>query len=268
MKPQHINAKGYRVAVQDEGTTRWVTVEKGSQKKTYDLFTDQFDCAEDTKTFRHPIVVFPNTIKIGKEEFALPPVQASPQEKKQLDGLSTAAADAARADEASAVQRVPFEKGEPIGVHIRWMIRRDMREVLGIEDASFEFPWLEDDFIRCLRQRNCIGMVAEHDNEVVGFMIYELHKNRLEILNFAVNPEMRGHDIGRQMATKLQGKLSQQRRNQIRTMVRETNVDALNFFKACGFRAVNTVRDAYDDSAEDGIIMRFLVPELDEFANE
>ena len=44
-----------------------------------------------------------------------------------------------------------------VRTHIRWMIRRDMPEVLAIEAASFEFPWLEDDFIRCLRQRNCIG---------------------------------------------------------------------------------------------------------------
>ena len=76
-------------------------------------------------------------------------------------------------------------------VHIRWMIRRDMPEVLEIERASFEFPWFEEDFIRCLRQRNCIGMVAEHAERVVGFMIYELHKTRLHILNFAVAPDVR-----------------------------------------------------------------------------
>ena len=52
-------------------------------------------------------------------------------------------------------------------VHIRWMIRRDMSEVLEIEKSSFEFPWSEEDFIRCLRQRNCIGMVAEFDDRVV-----------------------------------------------------------------------------------------------------
>ena len=74
-------------------------------------------------------------------------------------------------------------------VHIRWMIRRDMPSVLDIESRCFEFAWSEDDFIRCLRQRNCIGMVAEEDNQVVGFMIYELHKNRLHILNFAVDPQ-------------------------------------------------------------------------------
>src|SRR4029078_10231989 len=53
-------------------------------------------------------------------------------------------------------------------VHIRWMIRRDMAEVVDVERASFEFPWFEEEFIRCLRQRNCIGMVAEHAERVVG----------------------------------------------------------------------------------------------------
>ena len=63
-----------------------------------------------------------------------------------------------------------------VKVHIRLMIRRDMTDVLQIESQAFEFPWTEEDFIRCLRQRNCIGMVAEHEDQVVGFMIYELHK--------------------------------------------------------------------------------------------
>ena len=84
-----------------------------------------------------------------------------------------------------------IEERQQLGVHIRWMIRRDMPEVLKIEAGSFEFPWSEEDFIRCLRQRNCIGMVAEHDERVVGFMIYELHKSRLHIINFAVHPTFR-----------------------------------------------------------------------------
>jgi len=50
---------------------------------------------------------------------------------------------------------------EQVRVHIRWMIRRDMPEVMRTERASFEYAWTEDDFLRCLRQRNCIGMVAE-----------------------------------------------------------------------------------------------------------
>ena len=111
-------------------------------------------------------------------------------------------------------------------VHIRWMIRRDMAEVLAIESRSFEFPWLEEDFVRCLRQRNCIGMVAEQHERVVGFMIYELHKNRLHVLNFAVHADVRRRGVGSQMLRKLVSKLSPQRRNRIMLEVRETNLDA------------------------------------------
>ncbi len=142
-------------------------------------------------------------------------------------------------------------------VHIRWMIRRDMPEVLGIETSSFEFPWCEDDFIRCLRQRNCIGMVAEFDERVVGFMIYELHKNRLHIMNFAVRPEFRRRGVGHSMIRKLIGKLSQQRRNRILLEIRETNLDAQLFFRDSGFRAISVLRDFYDDTTEDAYLMQY-----------
>lgn len=142
-------------------------------------------------------------------------------------------------------------------VHIRWMIRRDMPAVLGIENSSFEFAWTEDDFIRCLRQRNCIGMVAEEGDKVVGFMIYELHKNRLHILNFAVAPEQRRGGIGLAMIGKLLGKLSQERRNRIMLEVRETNLEAQLFFKKIGFRAVSVLRDFYEDTDEDAYLMQY-----------
>jgi ribosomal-protein-alanine N-acetyltransferase len=142
-------------------------------------------------------------------------------------------------------------------VHIRWMIRRDMPEALAIETDSFEFPWCENDFLRCLRQRNCIGMVAEHDDRVVGFMIYELHKSRLHILNFAVSSCFRRSGVGRQMVTKLIGKLSTQRRNRILLEIRETNLAAQLFFRSCGFRAVSVLRDFYEDTPEDAYLMQY-----------
>jgi ribosomal-protein-alanine N-acetyltransferase len=142
-------------------------------------------------------------------------------------------------------------------VHIRWMIRRDMPEVLDIERNSFEFPWFEEDFIRCLRQRNCIGMVAEHGERVVGFMIYELHKTRLHILNFAVAAEYRRRGVGQQMIEKLIAKLSSQRRTRITLEVRETNLPAQLFFKSAEFRAVTVLRAYYEDSPEDAYLMQF-----------
>lgn len=142
-------------------------------------------------------------------------------------------------------------------VHIRWMIRRDMAEVLDIETNSFEFPWSEDDFVRCLRQRNCIGMVVEQDDRVVGFMIYELHKTRLHVLNFAVAPDCRRRGVGTQMVSKLVGKLSLQRRVRVTLEVRETNLEAQLFFRTQGFRAVSVLRSYYEDTPEDAYVMQY-----------
>lgn len=148
------------------------------------------------------------------------------------------------------------EKKE-LRVHIRWMIRRDMPEILEVENRSFEFPWSEEDFVRCLRQRNCIGMVAERDDRVVGFMIYELHKTRLHILNFAVHPDFRKNSVGMQMINKLVGKLSHQRRSRILLEVRERNLTAQVFFRALGFRAISVLRDFYEDTVEDAYLMEY-----------
>ena len=150
-----------------------------------------------------------------------------------------------------------LDQQHEVRVHIRWMIRRDMPEVLEIETRSFEFPWSEEDFIRCLRLRNCIGMVAEHDQCVVGFMIYELHKTRLHVLNFAVNVKSRRLGVGNQMVEKLISKLSPQRRKRILLEVRETNLAAQLFFRSAGFRATTVLRDFYEDTTEDAYLMAY-----------
>jgi [ribosomal protein S18]-alanine N-acetyltransferase len=146
-----------------------------------------------------------------------------------------------------------------VRVHIRWMIRRDMPEVLRAEQESFDYAWTEDDFLRCLRQRNCIGMVAEHDDRVVGFMIYELHKTKLHVLNFAVAPNWRRAGVGTQMVTKLVGKLSSHRRTKITLAVRESNLPAQLFFRSQAFQATRVLRGYYEDSGEDAYLMHYRI---------
>lgn len=129
-------------------------------------------------------------------------------------------------------------------IHIRWMIRRNMPEVMQIENDSFEFPWPEEEFVKVLRLRNCIGMVAEIGERVVGYDVYCLHKSRLHIINFAVAVDARRKGVGRAMIDKLKWKLSQHadRRNRLLLEVRETNLLAQMFFRSLNFRAVTCRR--------------------------
>ena len=147
-----------------------------------------------------------------------------------------------------------------IRVHVRWMVRRDLADVVAIEQVCFESPWCETDFLDCLRQRNCIGMVAEHDGRVIGFMIYEVPKNRIHLLNVAVAPEHRHCGVARQMIRKLMGKLVNQKRSRIVVEVRETNLPALLFFRSLGFRATDIRRDFYEETNEDAYLMQYRLP--------
>lgn len=144
-----------------------------------------------------------------------------------------------------------------IKVHIRHMIRRDMPAVLDIEESSYEFPWSEEEFIRCLRQRNIIGMVAECNDSVVAFVIYEFHKNRLHVLDLAVDSRFRRQGIGRNILERLKSKISHERRNRIALEIRERNVVGQLFFQSCGYRAVSVLREFWDDTDEDAYVMEY-----------
>lgn len=145
-------------------------------------------------------------------------------------------------------------------VQVRWMIRRDMPEVLDIERSAFEFPWCEEDYLGCLRQRNCIGMIAENrKGQVIGAMIYELLKRELHVLNFVVHPLEQRSGVGRAMAEKVINKLCQQRRQVVTCEVRETNLGAQLFWKAMGFEATDVLRSHYEETDESAYRFEYVI---------
>ena len=146
--------------------------------------------------------------------------------------------------------------------HIRWMIRRDLVEVITIEQENFEWAWSEDDFVYCLRRRNCIGRVIERDNKIVGFMIYALESKCLDLVNFAVAKDYQRTGLGRAMVDHLIEKLTPQKRVQIKLHIRETNLAGQKFFREMGFRATSIKRNFYDNTTEDAYVMRYEIPTI------
>jgi len=142
-----------------------------------------------------------------------------------------------------------------MNIETRWMVRRDMSEVLEVESKSFDIPWRAEDFLHVLRQRNCNGTVATVNGDVVGFMVHSLQKTSYEVLNFAVHPDWRGKGVGRRLIERLAGKLSESRRTEITLEVRETNLGAQLFFRDMGFKATAVLRGHFN--GEDAYRMRY-----------
>src|SRR5690606_23169054 len=93
-------------------------------------------------------------------------------------------------------------------IHVRWLIRRDIPEVLEIERRSFADRWGGEGFAELLRRRNTIGMVAEQSEWVVGYMVYELRRDRIELLRLAVADDRRREGMGERLVGKLKGKIA------------------------------------------------------------
>lgn len=151
-------------------------------------------------------------------------------------------------------------------LHIRWMIRRDLTACLAIERASFPHPWEEEDFLRHLRERSIIGMVAEDGatGRVVGYMMYTLHKTMLVVNNFAVAEDCRRQGVGDQMVAKLLGKLTSHRRSKIVWDVGLNNLNCQLFLREMGFTAVQYLHEHYTNTggaAEDGVRFEYRVGE-------
>ena len=143
------------------------------------------------------------------------------------------------------------------GVQIRWMIRRDMREVLDIDSMEFAHQWSEECFLSCLKQRNCIGMVLEVREEIAGYMVYELLKDAIRIRRFAVSSPYQTNGFGREMIDGLKAKLSLQRRHSIVFEIRESNLAAQLFLRSTGFEATQVSRGYFEDTNEDAYLFEF-----------
>jgi ribosomal-protein-alanine N-acetyltransferase len=161
-------------------------------------------------------------------------------------------------------------------LHMHWWTRRDMPDVLDLEESTSNVKDLspkalqkwrderEAEMLEFLRHRSSIGMVVEDADAggILGYIMYELHKKKLHVVKMAaVNDKVSEH-----MLKKMKSKLSSHRRTHITLDVRETDMERILFYQKMGFLASEVIRNHYDDTGEDAYVMYFeqKTPILDE----
>ena len=133
--------------------------------------------------------------------------------------------------------------------NFRWLVRRDLPQVLAMDvGVNLDDAWTEAEWIRHLRQKNIIGMVAERgDEEVSGVCLFELRKTYLVVLKFFVGPEYRCQGVGSMMLRRMQDKVDYAGRQSLvfADISLEKHLDMLTWLKGKGFTAVHF--DCHDD---------------------
>lgn len=133
----------------------------------------------------------------------------------------------------------------------RYIQRRDLRDVLAIDAASFVQAWDAAALRRLFRQPDVNGRVTLVDERVAGFLVYRwLTRGRVHIERFAVAPGFRHYGIGARMARGLVERFVGHHGVRLTLHVRERNDDGIAFWRACGFRATGIRRDHYQDGQD------------------
>lgn len=140
---------------------------------------------------------------------------------------------------------------KPTAINIRKLNPQDFDEVLWIENVSFDDPWKKADFQRCIKM-GCWLMVATQNGKVVGYVVIQFLKDRIELVNLAVEPTHRRSGIGRRLVEWAQRQVQVFSKSSISLTVRETNLNAQLFFRALCIPAVRVIRNPFQDLEEDG----------------
>jgi len=129
--------------------------------------------------------------------------------------------------------------------------------VLQIEENSFDYPWTNDEFKTYKYSRSTSSFVAEYDDRVVGYLFYEARAHHYQISNLAVVKDKRRSRVASELILRPMSKLAAGRRDIVKTHIREDNLAAQLFFKACGFIMSNIIRQCFDHIDESAYEMVF-----------
>jgi ribosomal-protein-alanine N-acetyltransferase len=132
---------------------------------------------------------------------------------------------------------------------------RDVEAILDIQSASPEVAqWTTWDYNRVVHG-GMAGWVATEQDYVVGFLVARRVGSDIEILNFAVKPEMRKCGIGGALLRVALAWGAEQNAENALLEVRASNLAALQFYQRRGFEVVGRRPKYYVSPVEDALLL-------------
>lgn len=145
-----------------------------------------------------------------------------------------------------------------------WLIRparvADAARIAPLERRCFGDPWSVAAFEEVFAFPLGIGLVAERDGEVGGYLVARAVVGEGEIMNLAVAPEYRREGLGRRLLAAGLEALRGRGVHQVHLEVRQGNEAAQALYRRQGFEPVGRRAGYYRNPVEDAIVLRLALP--------
>jgi len=144
-------------------------------------------------------------------------------------------------------------------VSVDLMQKADLAEILAIEHASFPTPWTEGMFFDELATAHaqCLVLKVESEGKAViaAYMIFWLVADEVHLHNLAVRHEFRRQGLAYNMMLLMKDLAAQMGICRQTLEVRESNDEAINLYRKCGFVVKGKRPRYYSDTGEDALVM-------------
>ena len=135
------------------------------------------------------------------------------------------------------------------------MTLADLDEVMAIERASFAYPWSSRFFHQEFEVECARSILAEMNGTIVGYVLFWLLPETVDIHNLAVKGEYRRRGVGRILLHKVIVEALRQSSARVTLEVRKSNLAAQKLYESAGFVATGVRKGYYSDDGEDALTM-------------
>ena len=139
------------------------------------------------------------------------------------------------------------------------MKKDDLPEILAIERASFPTPWTEGMFQDELQiaHAQCLVIKVEMEGKasIAAYVIFWFVADEVHLHNLAVKNEFRRQGLAYNMLNLMKDIAAQVGITRQTLEVRESNHEAINLYRKCGFVVKGRRPLYYTDTHEDALVM-------------
>lgn len=139
---------------------------------------------------------------------------------------------------------------------LRPIVPADLDALVALERASFADHWTAEQLTSAMGWREALGLVAEDDAGVAGYLLGRVVVDHGEILSLAVLPERRRAGIGRQLLGEALDLMAARGVTVAWLEVRVSNAAARALYRGAGFAESGLRRDYYRHPTEDALVLR------------